>query len=211
MDKFMYISAYGVVLCIVLVHVHGQTNGPDMDPIMNPATCATTYCPPNSTCVQTSSYVYCDCVPGKTGINCTMDDPCLETNVNCPRGMKCFGPCNPNVFCQGATGIPQCTNCISGFKGTNCDEDEDECKEWKDVCKSNGKCTNTFGGYRCDCKVGYSGENCEICKLSEAECNENGRHSEEDASKKTESAAESFHIVNVSIPLTLTCIMSLWI
>ncbi|KAH3695441.1 hypothetical protein DPMN_082901 [Dreissena polymorpha] len=209
MDKFLDKSACGVVLCIVLVHVHGQTNGPDMGPIMNPATCAATYCPPNYTCVQTSSHVSCRCVPGKTGVNCSMDDPCLETNVNCPRGMKCFGPCHPNVFCQGAHGIPYCTNCISGYKGTNCTEDEDECKEWKDVCKPNGQCTNTFGGYRCDCKVGYSGENCEICKLSEAECIEHGRHS--DASKKTESAAESLHIVNVSIPLTLTFIMSLWI
>ena len=56
-----------------------------------------------------------------------MEDPCLETNENCAPGMICFGPCNPNVFCEGATGFPHCTSCIEGYTGDGCKGDVDEC------------------------------------------------------------------------------------
>ncbi|KAI5091015.1 adhesion G protein-coupled receptor E2-like isoform X3, partial [Silurus meridionalis] len=35
----------------------------------------------------------------------------------------------------------------------SCDTDEDECKE--EVCGNNAVCTNTIGGYYCQCKTGY--------------------------------------------------------
>ncbi|WAR23351.1 hypothetical protein MAR_037020 [Mya arenaria] len=41
--------------------------------------------------------------------------------------MTCYGPCNPNVFCEGATGIPHCTTCLEGWIGDKCDKDENEC------------------------------------------------------------------------------------
>ncbi|KAI5614947.1 adhesion G protein-coupled receptor E2-like isoform X3, partial [Silurus asotus] len=33
--------------------------------------------------------------------------------------------------------------------------DEDECKEEIDVCGNNAVCTNTIGGYYCQCETGY--------------------------------------------------------
>ena len=32
--------------------------------------------------------------------------------------------------------------------------DVDECKN-RNICGTNAKCVNTFGGYECDCKHGY--------------------------------------------------------
>lgn len=66
------------------------------------------------------------------GINCSFDDPCVDNTgkPDCPAGMKCFGPCNPNVFCTGipSTGIPQCYGCMEGWTGEICNQDVDECK-----------------------------------------------------------------------------------
>ena len=40
--------------------------------------------------------------------------------------------------------------------------DIDECFEECNPCKNRAKCVNLQGSYRCDCKPGYSGINCEI-------------------------------------------------
>ncbi|KAH3696938.1 hypothetical protein DPMN_084420 [Dreissena polymorpha] len=48
--------------------------------------------------------------------------------------MTCFGP---NVFCEGATGIPYCTNCIVGYMGDGCNGDVDECTGCYMQMKSN--------------------------------------------------------------------------
>ncbi|XP_052778073.1 neurogenic locus notch homolog protein 3-like isoform X1 [Mya arenaria] len=154
-----------VLILIVFVNVAAQTTtlGPDLGPLEPTfVTCAEMNCPPNSKCVEMDLYTYCECAAGKTGVNCTEDDPCLETKENCPAGMTCYGPCNPNVFCEGATGIPHCTTCIAGWIGNSCDKDEDECTLYEDICNKRGKCTNTIGGYKCACEAGYTGNSCEL-------------------------------------------------
>ena len=40
--------------------------------------------------------------------------------------------------------------------------DIDECFADYNPCKNEGTCVNLPGSYRCDCKSGYSGINCEI-------------------------------------------------
>ncbi|KAH3695450.1 hypothetical protein DPMN_082910 [Dreissena polymorpha] len=211
MDVFVQTCAFGMVIVYVMVRVDCQTTerrdtGLDLEPGVTAFnTCDTMNCPPNSNCIETSGYASCECEHGKTGVNCTMDDPCLETKENCTKGMTCYGPCNPNVLCEGPTGIPHCGGCIPGFQGKNCDEDEDECTKWADMCTFNGQCTNTFGSFRCDCKVGWTGELCEICALSDTECDAIGRGSVEsaDASAMPGGVAESLHIAPVSMALTL--------
>ena len=40
-----------------------------------------------------------------------------------------------------------------------CNLDSDECSP--DPCQNGGTCVDLVGSYRCDCKTGYSGTNCE--------------------------------------------------
>lgn len=37
-------------------------------------------------------------------------------------------------------------------------QDYDECEEGVDNCDENSGCTNTPGGYMCQCDIGYSGD-----------------------------------------------------
>lgn len=37
-------------------------------------------------------------------------------------------------------------------------QDYDECEEGVDNCDENSRCTNTPGGYTCQCDIGYSGD-----------------------------------------------------
>ena len=55
-------------------------------------------------------------------------------NLNdCPKGFLCYGPCNPNIACIGATGQAHCRGCVPGYKGINCTEDMDECSGMKSI------------------------------------------------------------------------------
>ena len=40
-----------------------------------------------------------------------------------------------------------------------CNSDGNECSP--DPCQNGGTCVDLVGSYRCDCKTGYSGTNCE--------------------------------------------------
>lgn len=40
--------------------------------------------------------------------------------------------------------------------------DYDEC--FNSPCQNGETCINTFGGYRCECNYGYSGQNCHLGK-----------------------------------------------
>ena len=44
----------------------------------------------------------------------------------------------------------QCDCTGSGFQGTTCNQDIDEC-EADDICNGHGDCTNQIGSYSCDC------------------------------------------------------------
>ena len=41
--------------------------------------------------------------------------------------------------------------------------DIDECL--KSICMNGGQCTNLYGGYKCDCLIGYNGKSCEYGQL----------------------------------------------
>ena len=40
-----------------------------------------------------------------------------------------------------------------------CNSDGNECSP--DPCQNGGTCVDLVGSYRCDCRTGYSGSNCE--------------------------------------------------
>lgn len=49
---------------------------------------------------------------------------------------------------------------IQKKKGKFCDKDLDECQHMP--CKNNGSCLNNIGAYRCDCPMGYQGNDCSL-------------------------------------------------
>ncbi|ELU14469.1 hypothetical protein CAPTEDRAFT_180503 [Capitella teleta] len=88
----------------------------------------------------TQPKTFIDCEPGFWGIDC-QECKCSE------------------AVCNAIVG---CTECPSGFKGANCDEDIDECSS--NPCTSlglgAGVCNNTRGTYVCECASGYEGDLC---------------------------------------------------
>jgi hypothetical protein len=45
---------------------------------------------------------------------------------------------------------------FSGFTGTNCDTDIDECSY--SPCINGGVCTDLINDYRCTCPIGFAGQ-----------------------------------------------------
>lgn len=123
-------------------------------------------CEPNST--------DCVCPLGYEGINCEVPSPCSASN--CLDPMKCISGkciCPENVNCALGCASSPCTNgatchsrsseyycqCPSGYNGTNCETDIDECVDPK-LC-GNGICVNYPGSFRCYCEPGFTGVLCD--------------------------------------------------
>ncbi|XP_019615747.1 PREDICTED: uncharacterized protein LOC109463383 isoform X2 [Branchiostoma belcheri] len=87
----------------------------------------------------------------------------VATHAQCG-GSGCSGsssetqPCNrgcPN----GTPSGPRCICTGTGFTGTCCNTDIDECRDGSHTCNSeHGVCTNTEGSYTCRCDTGYAGD-----------------------------------------------------
>ena len=55
-------------------------------------------------------------------------------------------------------GVYHC-ECPTGYNGTNCEEDINECDP--DPCQNGGACLTVDDSYMCACPPGYTGTNCE--------------------------------------------------
>lgn len=82
-------------------------------------------------------------------------------------GSQCSQACTCNVTntvdCDDVTGA--CT-CKSGWNGTNCDVDINECSNGMRVCNSTTEqCVNSDGSSECVCLYGSNGSEC-LCKYT---------------------------------------------
>ena len=55
--------------------------------------------------------------------------------------------------------------CANGYQGANCEIEFDICES--NPCQNEGICMDVIGRYLCDCRVGYTGLNCETCKYAD--------------------------------------------
>eukprot|EP00494_Astrolonche_serrata_P009331 UN09383 len=53
------------------------------------------------------------------------------------------------------------TACPTGYDGTDCTNDIDECAEANQPCV-NGTCEDNIGSYECICDDGFGGEHCDV-------------------------------------------------
>ncbi|XP_041473706.1 uncharacterized protein LOC121422615 [Lytechinus variegatus] len=69
-------------------------------------------------------------------------------------------PCRNDGQCFGVSGGSFRCECISGFSGTTCEVNTDECNSFP--CQNGGTCTDLQNGYICRCLAGITGTNCEL-------------------------------------------------
>ncbi|XP_052249684.1 uncharacterized protein LOC127857318 [Dreissena polymorpha] len=110
-------------------------------------------CRQNSTCANNNGSFTCPCNIGYTGVS-GVCEACVDGNwgVQCNRSCECVAN-NTQTPCDKVTGV--CT-CKTGWKGTTCGEDRDECTEGTHNCRQNSTCANNNGSFTCPCNIGYT-------------------------------------------------------
>jgi hypothetical protein len=83
----------------------------------------------------------------------TPTNPCAPNP--CENGGICSKDANGNAACQ----------CPSGWMGSMCSKDVDECTDGTNQCDPNATCTNTPGQYTCACNLGFEGDGF-LCKAT---------------------------------------------
>ncbi|XP_041445176.1 neural EGFL like 1 L homeolog isoform X3 [Xenopus laevis] len=110
------------------------------------------YCHSNTVCVNLPGSYRCDCVSGFIRV----DD--FSCTAFCEEGCRYGGTCVAPNKCL----------CPSGFTGSHCEKDIDECAEGIIECHNHSRCVNLPGWFHCECRSGFhdngtysiSGESC---------------------------------------------------
>ena len=95
----------------------------------------------------------CECSDGLTGDRCEYEDRCSSK------------PCNQGI-CSMDFDLPDypmtCDCTDTGYTGTFCEEDINECLDDDTLCAPGGVCQNLNGTYACDCDDTWLGDNCQV-------------------------------------------------
>ncbi|CAF1185086.1 unnamed protein product, partial [Adineta steineri] len=106
-----------------------------------------------TTIVQPNFNPINNCTSGSFGINCMFTDSICNTTQLCLNN----GSCIENKTVENGYSC----DCLEGFEGIDCQDDERLCKPF--TCFDRGNCTNISSiDFKCTCDDGYQGKNCEI-------------------------------------------------
>ncbi|XP_072035205.1 uncharacterized protein [Amphiura filiformis] len=112
--------------------------------------CASEPCQNGGMCEDMINSFICDCVDQFTG------DICSINKSECANRMMCQ---NGGVCERASDGMTGMCVCATGWFGTNCENNIDDCQP--NPCQNGGNCVDLVEGYRCACQNGYLGKNCE--------------------------------------------------
>ncbi|KAH3861667.1 hypothetical protein DPMN_024601, partial [Dreissena polymorpha] len=103
--------------------------------------------------------VKCLNLPGSFLCSCNNGERLLSDGISCEAcnttdtwGSSCENKCSCGqgaLYCDSIDGC----QCRTGWNGTKCDVDINECLT--NPCGNNQNCMNTFGSYYCECNTGY--------------------------------------------------------
>ncbi|CAM9726799.1 unnamed protein product [Chrysoparadoxa australica] len=133
----------------------GGYSGDNCENDVNECQIGTHNCSPDANCNNTDGWYTCECKPGfqGDGETCTAIDNCAE------------GTC-VNGSCKDLGTTYECF-CSTGWDGTNCDINEDECALGTHNCHPLAACTDTEGSFTCTCGEGYEGSGAECIDTDE--------------------------------------------
>lgn len=112
--------------------------------------CTNIMCQNNGQCIIGGGKWRCDCPEFIEGKYCEVRGPCADQPCHVANTLNCS---------QNITASTYTCLCKTGWNGTNCNLDINECDE-SDFCKNGGTCNNLQGGYQCFCLTEYTGVTC---------------------------------------------------
>ena len=113
--------------------------------------CSRNPCKNGATCVNLKGSYRCNCKTGYTGITCERGKRIFDL-LNAAAPHRTSNRFVTNLIMIAMIFYYSCLFIL----------DINECS--KRPCKNRGTCINLKGSYRCTCKTGYTGNNCEIGK-----------------------------------------------
>ncbi|PAA69693.1 hypothetical protein BOX15_Mlig000039g3 [Macrostomum lignano] len=160
-DSFSYALAAGFV-CLCPEGTYGDTCSINPNDCLDPAT-NRSVCAHASNCTDGLASFTCHCLPGYEGPTCSVEiDECER-----------FGqPCQNGAVCKDLVADYACTGCPAEFGGKNCSVKLTGCDS--SPCQNNATCEPLLlrelpspdHGYRCTCKPGWSGPQCNETTLA---------------------------------------------
>jgi len=105
-------------------------------------------CDENAMCTNTMGSYACACNQGWTGDGLA----CVDAN-DCE-----FSPCAHGGTCVDCGTLCFTCECVTGWRGTTCGSDWNECTMGIHSCNDEATCKNSPGSYDCQCDAGFAGD-----------------------------------------------------